>query len=355
MSLSPAQRQTLLWAAVGALFVWALAALGPVLTPFAAAAILGYVLEPGVRSLHAHRVPRVLAVLLMMALAIFVIVALVLVIVPIIQTEVQHVRERLPALVTAITERLLPWIRETFRIELTLDVASVRRWLTQQMSGSGADLAAIFFEYARSGWTAAMQVIGLVFLVPVLLFYLLLDWDTLLERIRELVPPRWRPRAFGFVGEIDALLGQYLRGQLLVMTILAAYYSIGLLLAGFTLWLPIGVLTGLLVLIPYLGFALGLLFALVSGMLQLGPLHGLVAVAIVYGIGQAVESVYLTPRLVGERIGLHPLAVILALLAFGALFGFVGVLLALPLSAVASVGLRRLRSAYVESDFFARD
>lgn len=354
MTLTPPQRQTLLWAAVGALLVWAIAALGPVLTPFVAAGILAYVLEPGVRWLAAHRVPRVLAVLLVMVLAILAVVGVLLILLPIVQTEIEQVRQRLPALVSAITEQLMPWLRRTLGAELSLDAAAVRRWLTQQLAGSGSDVAAAALAYASSGWSAAVQVAGLVFLVPVLLFYLLLDWPALVRRVSELVPPRWRAHTAEIVGEIDTLLGQYLRGQSLVMMILAVYYSIGLLIAGFQLWLAIGVLTGLLIMIPYLGFALGLTFALVSGMLQLGPLVGLLSVAIVYGIGQVVESVYLTPRLVGERIGLHPIAVILALLAFGALFGFIGVLLALPLSAVVAVGLRRLRQAYLASDFFGR-
>ena len=355
MNLTPAQRQTLLWGGVAVLLVWALAALGPVLTPFVAATILAYALEPAVGWLSRHRVPRVLSVVMVMALALLAIVAIVLVLVPILQHEVGQVRTRLPALFTAITERLVPWLRQTLDIQISLDVGAVRTWLATHLADSGEDLAAALFGYARSGWGAAMQVIGLVFLVPVVLFYLLLDWPAALARARELVPPRWRSASFDLLGEIDSLLGQYLRGQLLVMMVLAAYYSLGLALAGFKLWLPIGVLTGLLILIPYLGFALGLSFALVSGMLQLGPLAGLVAVAIIYGIGQVLESLFLTPRLVGERIGLHPVAVILALLAFGALFGFVGVLLALPLSAVVSVGLRRLRGAYLASDFYQRD
>lgn len=355
MNLSPAQRQTLLWGGVAVLLVWALIALGPVLTPFVAATILAYALEPAVGWLSGRRVPRVLAVVLVMALALLAIVAIVLVLVPILQHEFVQVRARLPALFTAVTERLIPWLRQTLDIEVALDVGAIRAWLATHLADSGEDLAATLFSYARSGWGAAMQVIGLVFLVPVVLFYLLLDWPSALERARELVPPRWRSASFDLLGEIDALLGQYLRGQLLVMLALAVYYSLALALAGFKLWLPIGVLTGLLILIPYLGFALGLIFALVSGMLQLGPLAGLVSVAIVYGVGQVAESLYLTPRLVGERIGLHPVAVILALLAFGALFGFVGVLLALPLSAVVSVALRRLRRAYLASDFYGRD
>ncbi len=350
--MSPLQRQTLLWSAIAAALAMVLLALGPVLTPFVTAAILAYVLEPAVRGLHTRGVPRALAALAAMLAALVVTLAIVLILVPIIQQEVAQIRLRLPGLVATIGERVVPMLSERLGIDVPIDLAGLRTWISQHVAGSGEDLAAFVLRYAKSGWGAALQVVGFVFLVPVVLFYLLLDWESLLARLREFVPPRWHGRTFDLLREVDSLLGQYLRGQMRVMGVLAVFYSLGLLAAGFKLWLPIGVLSGLLIAIPYLGFALGVAFALVDGMLQLGPLHGLVAVAIVYGIGQVLESVFLTPRLVGERIGLHPLAVILALLAFGSVFGFVGVLLALPLAAILAVALRRLRQAYLSSAFY---
>jgi predicted PurR-regulated permease PerM len=186
----------------------------------------------------------------------------------------------------------------------------------------------------------------------VVLFYLLLDWPYLLVRIRTLLPRRWEPDVMRLASEIDALLSQFLRGQLLVMFILAAYYATALAIAGFDVALPVGILTGLLIFIPYVGYGIGLLLAIASAMLQFEPGYGLLAVAIIYGTGQVVEGFFLTPRLVGERIGLHPLAVIFALMAFGQVFGFVGVLIALPASAALLVGLKRLRSRYLASDFY---
>jgi predicted PurR-regulated permease PerM len=352
MSLTAPQRQTLVWAAVAGLLLWILAAIGPVLAPFAAAAILAYVLEPAVRWLAGHRVPRTLAVILAMTLALAAACSVLLIVVPLVQSEVGQIRERIPALVGLFTEQWLPWLRERLGVDLRLDAASLRTRLAEQLSASGGDLASALLAYVRSGWAAAIQVLGLLFLVPVVAFYLLVDWPRIGPLLRELVPPRWQTGSFDLLGEIDTLLGQYLRGQLLVMAALAVWYSAGLLVAGFELWLPLGVLTGLLVAVPYLGFAVGLSFALLSGLLQFGPMQGLISVAVIYGVGQLLEGFVLTPRLVGERIGLHPAAVILALLAFGALFGFVGVLLALPLAAVAAVALRRLRTAYLGSDFY---
>ena len=161
-----------------------------------------------------------------------------------------------------------------------------------------------------------------------------------------------KPAVAAFLQDCDHMLGQYLRGQLLVMGILALFYSIGLSLFRFELALPVGVFTGLAVFIPYLGFGLGLLLALFAAALQFGSWFGLLAVGLVYGIGQVLESVFLTPRLVGERIGLHPIVVLFALLAFGQLLGFVGVLIALPASAVGAVAVRRLLDSYRSSRLF---
>ena len=354
MPLTARQRQTALWTVVAALLAWALVALGPILTPFVAAAILAYVLAPGVRWLQARGIPRLPAALLVIVFALLALLAILLILVPITQQEVVLIRRQFPALAASISERLLPWLNQTFGFALKFDAASVREWLSGQLADSGEDWAAALLGYARSGWAAALQVIGTLFLVPVVLFYLLTDWPDLVARARGLIPPRWVQPLDELFDETDTLLGQYLRGQLLVMLSLAVWFSIALLVAGFEMWLPIGVLSGLLIFIPYIGFAAGFAFALVAGMLQLGPLAGAVWVAAIYGIAQVVESTWLTPRLVGERIGLHPVAVIFALLAFGSLFGFVGVLLALPLAAITAVGLRRLLAAWQASEFYHR-
>lgn len=355
MPFTARQRQTLLWTGVGALFVWALIALGQVLTPFVAAAILAYVLSPLVAAMQRRRVPRLVAVVLAISLALLALLALVLILVPIVQKEFGLIRSELPGLVATITGRVQPWLERVSGLSIQLDAASIREWLAAQFADSGEDVLAALFGYAKTGWGAALQVVGTLFLVPVVLFYLLADWPVITGRTRDLIPPRWKPEIDALLGETDALLGQYLRGQMLVMLTLAVWFSVALLVAGFELWLPIGVLSGLLIFIPYIGFALGFLFAAIAGMLQLGPLAGFVSVAVIYGIAQVVESTWLTPRLVGERIGLHPVAVIFALLAFGALFGFVGVLLALPLAAITAVGLRRLRQAWLDSDFYRRE
>jgi predicted PurR-regulated permease PerM len=190
----------------------------------------------------------------------------------------------------------------------------------------------------------------------VALFYLLMEWQHLMEQLHLLIPPALRQASDSFLNDADAVLGQYLRGQLLVMLLLALYYSLALRLFGLDLAFPIGIFTGLAVFVPYLGFGLGLVLASFAGLLQFtgagGLSHTVLMLVVVFGAGQLLEGFVLTPRLVGQRIGLHPLAVIFSLLAFGQLFGFLGVLVALPVSAVLLVAIRRVRSGYLASSLY---
>jgi len=167
-----------------------------------------------------------------------------------------------------------------------------------------------------------------------------------------LVPPRLRPGVTAFTHDCDVVLGQYLRGQLLVMLLMAAFYSVGLALFGFDLAVPVGVFTGLAIFVPYVGFGIGMILALLAGALQFTGWYGPIAVFVVYGIGQIVEGLFLTPKMVGQRIGMSTLTVIFALFAFGHLFGFVGVLVALPASALIAVATARLRASYTQSSLY---
>jgi predicted PurR-regulated permease PerM len=349
--MSPGQRQTLSWlgiAAGGGLLLWLLA---PVLTPFLIGAILAYALHPAVEKLVARRVPRVLAVLLIEVAVIVAVLAVLLLIVPILSKELPLLKAQIPLLADKLNRTLSPWLAQ-HGVNVALDVASVKSFVVKYLDANLEEGMATALASARIGGSFVLAIVGNAVLVPVVLFYLLMDWAKLVERAQGLIPPRLRARVTGFLDDCDSVLGQYLRGQLLVMLVLAAYYAIALAIAGFDLALPVGVFTGLAIFIPYLGFGLGLALALLAGVLQFASLYGVVVVAVVYGIGQVVESLYLTPRLVGERIGLNPLAVIFALLAFGQLFGFVGVLVALPLSAVAVVALQRVKTAYLGSRLY---
>jgi len=355
MPLTPAQRSTLAWSGVAAAFAFTLWLLAPVLTPFIVAAVLAYVLAPLVDRLQAwtgQRLPRALAVLLVELLLILALLGLVLLLAPVVLQEWPRLRVQLPGLLDRLQAGLQPWLHE-LGIDVTLDVASLKAALTEYLNANLGDSLASVLVSLKIGGSYALALLGNMILIPVVLFYLLLDWKVLVSRVQALVPPRLRGDYDRFMAEADEVLGQYLRGQSLVMLILALYYSVMLALFGLDLALPIGVFTGLAVFVPYVGYGLGLLLALLAGLLEFTGDGGLLRVGlmllVVYGLGQLLESFYLTPRLLGERIGLHPLAVIFALLAFGQLFGFAGVLVALPVSAVLLVAGRRLRQRYFDS------
>jgi len=347
------QRQSLLWIAIGILLVALFVLLGPVLAPFVAAAMIGYVLNPGVDWLTARRIPRTSAVMLIIIATFILIIALLLIVVPILRSEIPLLQQRLPSLLDKIDAILGPWLAQ-LGMKVQLDSAGVKQMLAEKLAAGSAELGPAFLSSLKVGGMAVMGWIATIVLVPVVLFYLLLDWHAMLARLALMVPRRWISQVTSMAVEADSLLAQYLRGQLLVMLVLATYYSVALAIAGFDVALPVGLLTGLLVFIPYIGFGIGLLLAVVAAILQFDGLHGLIAIAIIYGCGQVIEGFYLTPRLVGERIGLHPLAVIFALLAFGQLFGFVGILLALPASAILSVIVKRLREHYLQSPFYGQ-
>ena len=352
--MTPNQQQFVAWSAIIALACLLLWVLSPVLMPFVVAAVLAYVLSPlvkGLLRLSAGALPVLLAVGVVELLFLIVALAILLLVVPILAKELPLMREQLPGLLLKAQAVLAPWLKE-LGIEMALDPASLKAFIIKYFNTSVEDSLDGWLTSLRIGGSVALAVVGNVVLIPVALFYLLADWDRFVAHVVGLVPQRMRPGFDGFVTEVDEVLGQYLRGQLTVMVILAVFYSAGLSLFGLDLALPIGVFSGLAVVIPYLGFGVGLVLALLAGLLQFAAWKAAVMVAVVFGLGQLLEGFVLTPRLVGERIGLHPLAVIFALLAFGQVFGFVGVLVALPASAILLVCLRRARQRYLASQLF---
>jgi predicted PurR-regulated permease PerM len=355
-SLTTEQKQTTFWLALWLAFAALLYLLGPILTPFIIAAILAYGLSGPVDRLSAlsirrWTIPRALAVVLVMLLFLAVFGALALTVVPVLEKEVPLLVAQIPAFLAKLDAVLGPKLVQ-LGVHTRLDGSGIRDLVTQHVATGSGDVWTQVLASARVGGSALLGWAATLALVPVVLFYLLLDWHRMLAQIQGAIPRRWVGRVVAMAQETNALLGQYLRGQLLVMFVLAVYYSAALAAAGFDVALPVGIVTGLLVFIPYLGFGLGLALALIAAVLQFQGLSGLAYVAVIYGAGQVIEGFFLTPRLVGERIGLNPLAVIFALLAFGQLFGFAGVLLALPASAVLMVAFRHLRRHYLASTFY---
>lgn len=310
------------------------------LAPFAAAFLLAYMLEPIANRLSAWGSPRALSSILAILVGLALVVGLVAIGVPVVNHEIRKLQERLPELIATVYAQVYPWLAQTgLPID---DTEALKQKLLDWLSSRSSDLSTTVWGALQSGLGALLALLGWLVLVPVALFFLLKDWAQILAKALWLVPEKHRENVRETSREIHTTLQGYLQGQLRVMVALSIYYSLGLLIAGYSGWLSIGLISGLLVFIPYAGFALGVLLALVSGLLELGWMQTLISVGIIYGLGQLLESFVLTPKLVGDRVGLHPLAVIFALVFFGALFGFFGILIAVPLAAVIVVLVRRL-------------
>ncbi|MDR0702768.1 MAG: AI-2E family transporter [Azoarcus sp.] len=350
-SLHAPHLQTAVWAGVALALAGLLWLLAPVLTPFATAAVFAYLCDPAVNALARHRLPRPVAVLLVIGALGLALAALALALLPTLYREAAMLAQRLPGLFDLFNARIPPLLAEWFGVDFKLDAGQFHKWLGQFRDSAQDLLPALLGRIGRSGLAIAGALANLL-LIPIVTFYLLQEWPRLVAAAKRALPRPWLPRTLRIAGEIDGVLAQFCRGQLSVMLLLAVYYSVGLWLAGIDFALPVGVLTGLLIFIPYAGFLGGLTLAVLTALLQGGGWEPLIGVAVVYGIGQLIESFALTPYLVGERIGLHPLAVIFALMAFGQLFGFIGVLVALPTSAALLVGARELASAWFASTVY---
>ncbi len=349
-----AARQYLWIVGAAVVLILALHWLGSVLTPFLFGAILAYLGTPVVDRAEARGVPRTWSTLLVIVFIGVLLAALFLVLIPLVQSEVSSATRRVPDLFNQFTDRVAPFLQDQFGITLALDFESIRGFITENAQ-EARDLSMKLLSGVKTGGRIVVTVLINLALIPVVMFYLLRDWKMIMARLDDLLPRRWQAKVRTVAGEVDGVLAEFLHGQLLVMVALAAYYAIGLTVAGLQHALAIGLLTGILVFIPYVGFGLGFLLGIVAAILEWHGFPGFLAVLAVYGIGQLLESYVLVPFLVGDRIGLHPLAVIFALLAFGDLFGFAGVLMALPVSATLLVGLRHLRRAYVTSPVYQDD
>ena len=340
MLSDPAANRSLLTLLVSAGGLYLLYLLTPILTPFLLATALAYLCAPLVGRLSAHRLPRALAAALVLLGLVLIFVLLALILAPLVQAEAQLLMNQLPLALDWLQQTLLPWVAATFGIELVRDQAQLGAWLKAQL-GEGQFTA--YLPRLGQGGLAVLGFLANLVLVPVVSFYLLRDWDRILTHLSGWLPRRFAPRVIGIAREIDNVLAEFVRGQLAVILVMAVFYSLGLWLVGLNYALAIGLVAGLLVFVPYLGVIVGVLLGSLAGLMQHGELAALIPIWAVFGLGQLLEGLAITPRLVGERVGLHPVAVIFALMAFGQLFGFFGVLLAIPAAAAFLVALRHLK------------
>ncbi|MEX0638448.1 MAG: AI-2E family transporter [Burkholderiales bacterium] len=339
------------WLAVALAVGGLLYLLSPILAPFLFAAILAYILDPLVERMTGRYVPRTLAVLLVMFGVLLAIVALALIVLPLFVKELKLLAERVPEFIVWLNQRLAPFLERHLGVAFQFDVETVRR-LAGDLVSDNQDWVTRLLGSLKIGGLAVLAFLVNLLLVPVVLFYLLRDWNPLLARIDGLIPRQVYDKAKKILREVDAVLAEFLRGQLLVILVMSLFYVLALWLTQLEFALPIGLITGLLSIIPYAGALIGFVLASMAALMQFDSLWGVAWVWLAFGVGQALEGMVVTPWLVGERIGLHPVAVIFALLAFGHVFGFFGVLLALPASAALLVALRHLRHAYLAGSLY---
>lgn len=325
---------------------WLLYLLAPVLTPFVAAALLAYIGDPLADRLEAMHLPRTLAVAVVFLFTFLLLGLLVLLLGPLISNQVGALLDAIPNIVARIEEDWLPRILSFLDLEAG-DNVGMAAFLADYRELAGSWGASVLLSVSRSGGALAAAVLSF-FLVPILTFYLLRDWDSIMSRFRAILPSGERDTILYLAKETDEVLGAFLRGQLLVMLALAIIYSIGLSLVGLEFAIAIGVVSGLVSFVPYLGFVFGIGIAALTVALEPNPLWSIVGVVVVFTVAQLLEGSVLTPKLVGDRIGLHPVIVIFAVAAGGQLFGFFGILLALPAAAILSVLVRFAYNRYLK-------
>lgn len=338
------------WFAAGAGILVMLYLLGPIMSPFVVGAILAYLGDPLTDRLERH-MPRAVAVGILFAVVTAVLATALIVLVPILQEQVLVLAHNVPGWLQWVQDTGLPKLGIHLPAGVRLNADGLQKILAEHWSTAG-DFATGFLGKVSESTPALLGFLADLVLIPIVAFYLLRDWDKMLLKLHELIPLQLRPQAVSFATETNDVLSSLIRGQLLVMAALAIYYTAALYLVGLKVALLVGLFAGFVSFVPYLGFISGIVIASIAMGIQAQAALPVVWVLCVFGVGQTLEGGFLTPKLIGDRIGLHPVAVIFAILAGGQLFGFVGVLASLPLAAVAAVLGRHLIDRWVHSALY---
>ena len=341
------------WWGVALGFVLFVYFLHPILTPFLVAIVLAYMFDPVVDRLERLGLSRTWGVVAVFALFTIILMTLLLVLVPLLAKQLLKLYQLAPQVLDWLQHTAMPWVQAKLGLSDSFwKFDKIKAAITENM-GQATDIVGIVLSQATASSLVLIGLLANLVLIPVVAFYLLRDWNIMMARIRDLLPRSRADQIVSLAKECHDVLGAFVRGQLLVMLALGVIYSAGLMLVGLELGLLIGLMAGLAAIVPYMGFIIGIGAALVAGLFQFGgDLYPMIGIVVVFMVGQALEGMVLTPLLVGDRIGLHPVAVIFAILAGGELFGFTGVLLALPLAAVIMVLVRHVQDLYKDSQVY---
>lgn len=351
MHLSPLNRQILIWIGV-ILTLYLIHRLASVLIPFLISFGLAYLGNPLVQKIESAKISRTWAVSIVFGFLIFGLILLLVVVIPLLINQLLIFIEKVPSYYLWVQANILPKLENLFSLEdVKENQAAIKETLTKSIDIIGM----LTSKLGSSIGSFVLGVIGFgvsLFLIPMITFYVMRDWPQIMAKFETLLPRSIAQQTLEFLEESNFMLSSFLRGQFTVMLALAFVYSVGLSLVGLEYSLVIGITAGLISFIPYLGATSGILMGLLVAWFQFGDITHLIFVGIVFGIGQLLESFALTPVLIGDKLGMHPIAVVFALMVGGSLFGFVGILLALPACAVLMVALRKLYRRYLASDFY---
>lgn len=323
--------------------------LSPVLTPFLLAALLAYIADPVVDWIESNGVSRTLAVVIIFVVALILLLFALLILLPLLGQQLAQIPDYIAWLQGQFIPLLRPWLGE----QMINDIAGidVLASIQQHWQQAGDVILQLIQQITQSGARLLSWLVNLL-LVPVVGFYLLRDWDVLIARIHGLLPRDKEVLIFSLVVESHSVLGAFMRGQLLVMLVLTVIYTLGLYWIGLDSFLLLGVISGLVSFVPYLGFLVGVVFAGLAAYMQYETMMPVIQVLAVFAVAQLIEMLLLTPYFVGDRVGLHPVVVIFSIMVGGELFGFMGVLLALPMAAVILVLLRSIKRHYLQSTVY---
>ncbi|MDR3492349.1 MAG: AI-2E family transporter [Gammaproteobacteria bacterium] len=326
--------------------------LSPILTPFVVGILLAYLTNPLVKKLMKIGLSRTVSVSIVFLLLFIFVVLLLLLLVPIIEKQIQILMSMIPTVVEWLQNTIIPWVEENLGFNETLvNVANLKSVIADNWIKAGSAADWVVKTVLHSGFAILEWAFNLI-LIPVVTFYLLCDWTSFMKGLRNLLPRNIEPKVMEILSECDEVLSAFFRGQLLVMLSLSVMYSVGLTLIGLQVGILIGIISGLVSIVPYLGFIVGVISATIAAIVQFQSVTSVILVWSVFIIIHAIENMFLTPKLVGNKIGLHPVAVIFSILAGGCLFGFFGVLVALPVAAVIMVCLRYLHREYRKSELY---
>lgn len=343
--------KNIFWLSVFLVTGWLIYLLSPVLMPFLIGATLAYMGDPLVDRLERLKLPRTLAVVIVFLITLFIVIGFFIVVIPAISSQIQDSIERIPVAVKWLNETAIPWLNTQLNLNISDTTTDIQSWVQTHWKDTSMIVTTILSSISSSS-LALVAWIGNLLLIPVVTFYLLRDWDILVRYIGDLIPRKQAEVVFTLAQDANDVLGAFVRGQLLVMLSLAIIYSLGLYISGLQVALLIGFIAGAASIVPYLGFAVGIIAAIIAALIQFHTMGSVISVVVVFAVGQALEGMVLTPLLVGDKIGLHPVTVIFAVLAGGQLFGFVGVLLALPVAAVLAVIIRHFHQKYRNSQYY---